>query len=242
MTTNLSDLPVLTETHALFLDFDGTLAPIQNNPDDVFLPKGGESILRKVSDGLQSALVIISGRDVRDLTKRVPIDIWRAGSHGLEICRPNQAPSERVYAAPGDLIAKFERAIAGFEGIWLEVKGKVFAVHYRQAPDAGKLIEPELRNLVSDLDDYVFQSGKMVFEAKPKQANKGIALSRIAETPLFKDRKPIMIGDDRTDEDAMRAAVSLGGVAIKVGEGTTVAELRLKDPADVWNWLKKGFA
>jgi trehalose 6-phosphate phosphatase len=47
-----------------------------------------------------------------------------------------------------------------------------------------------------------------------------------------------MVGDDTTDEDAMRAASELGGYGIKVGQGETCASLRLKDTHAVWDWLR----
>ena len=47
-----------------------------------------------------------------------------------------------------------------------------------------------------------------------------------------------MIGDDTTDEAAMKEVLRLGGYAIKVGEGETAATHRLKEPRDVWRWLE----
>ncbi|MEM9740672.1 MAG: trehalose-phosphatase, partial [Pseudomonadota bacterium] len=86
--------------------------------------------------------------------------------------------------------------------------------------------------------DYKLQSGKMVFELKPSAANKGKALARLMAQSPFLGRQPIMVGDDTTDEDAMRVAAELGGFGIKVGEGESVAQHRLSNPREVFAWLR----
>ena len=64
--------PALDQGVALFLDFDGTLSPLQDDPDAVFLASGLDSVLMRVSQKLDGALAILSGRDLTDLSKRVP--------------------------------------------------------------------------------------------------------------------------------------------------------------------------
>ena len=64
--------PLLDRNAALFLDFDGTLSPLQDDPDAVFLEPGMDAILMKISSMLGGALAILSGRDLTDLSKRVP--------------------------------------------------------------------------------------------------------------------------------------------------------------------------
>ena len=46
-----------------------------------------------------------------------------------------------------------------------------------------------------------------------------------------------MLGDDTTDEDAIVAALALGGLGVKVGPGPSAARLRAPDPAAVRAWL-----
>ena len=85
----------------------------------------------------------------------------------------------------------------------------------------------------------VHQQGKMVVEVKPAAAHKGTALRRLAAEPPFAGRRPLMFGDDTTDEDAIEAAQALGGIGIKVGAGATAAELRTPDPAALRAWLAR---
>lgn len=92
--------------------------------------------------------------------------------------------------------------------------------------------------MVADHPAYVLQAGKCVYELKPAGASKARAVERLMSLPAFAGRRPVMIGDDATDEDGMKAAIDLGGRAIKVGAGDSLATARLDDPAQVWTWLE----
>lgn len=223
---------------ALFLDFDGTLAPLQDDPDAVALPNGGAAVLLALADKLGGALAMVSGRDVRDLTERTPLGLWRAGSHGLEICGPSEAPAEKQIQAPSALLVAIEAICADHPGTRMEPKGGVIAIHYRAAPEAKDILAAALHALIDKEPGYRLQSGKMVFEAKPDSANKGVAVRTLMQAIPFKGRKPVFIGDDATDEDAMAVVLELDGIAIKVGDGETVAPHRLENSEEVWQWLK----
>jgi len=120
----------------------------------------------------------------------------------------------------------------------LEDKGAVLAIHYRAAPDAGDWLTDALTKAVQPYADYKLQHGKMVFEAKPRAANKGTCLALAVQRSPFSGRRVVMIGDDTTDEDAFAAAQTAGGLAIKVGSGTTIADYRLGSVNDVHELLK----
>ena len=79
----------------------------------------------------------------------------------------------------------------------------------------------------------------MVVEVKPAGAHKGTALRRLMGVPPFAGRRPVMLGDDTTDEDAMHAALELGGTAVKVGLGESVAPRRAQDPEGVRDWVAR---
>ena len=231
-------VPVLSANHALFLDFDGTLAPIQDDPDTVALPDFGRDCLSSIAQFLDGALVLISGRGIHDLSSRTPLELWRAGGHGMDVCAPGERPAPNTQHAPASLTASVQGIVNTMEGVRLEHKGKVLAVHYRHNAHAGPALAEHLKLLADATEDYGFQHGKMVIELKPVGTDKGTALRSLMLQSPFAGREPIMIGDDTTDEDAMSAAADLGGFGIKVGKGETSARHRFADTAAVWNWLK----
>ncbi len=230
--------PALGARAALFLDFDGTLAPLQNDPDAVFMPDGTEDVLTRLADRLNGALAVISGRDIADLSSRVPGTLWRFGNHGLLAAGPSRPVGAHTVHAPEALIDEIDTLIGQHEGVRLERKGPVLAVHYRAAPEKGPELIEALEAVLAAYPDYSLQSGKMVLEAKPSGANKGKCLEEAMETDTFRGRIPVMIGDDRTDEDAFEAARRLGGWAIKVGEGESCADFRLGSFQEVIAYLE----
>lgn len=230
--------PDLTSAHAVFLDFDGTLAPLQDDPNTVALPETGAATLERLAAICDGALAIVSGRDIRDLSSRVPSTLWRAGGHGIEICAPGDTPNGSPPPAPEAIIDALEHIASGHKGIWVEHKGPVFAIHYRTVPEAEVKLAATLESILHRVDGYKLQRGKMVFELKPAGANKGRALTYLMASAPFAGRTPVMVGDDATDEDAMRAAIETGGFGVKSGHGETLAAYRLLDPSGVWDWLE----
>ncbi len=221
---------------ALFLDFDGTLAEIGPDPGAIWLPDGTGRAMERLAGRLGGALAVISGRDLRDLAARTPAGVWRMGGHGLEVLPPG-GPVPPAPAGPPEAMLAPLRDAAQAPGVRIEVKGPVVALHFRAAPEAGPASLVAAERAAGMAEGYVVQPGKMVVEVKPASANKGAALRRASALPPFAGRRPVMIGDDATDEDAMRDALALGGLAVKVGPGASVALLRAPDPSAVRAWL-----
>ncbi|MBU0724585.1 MAG: trehalose-phosphatase [Alphaproteobacteria bacterium] len=228
----------LEDTDALFIDFDGTLAEIGPDPDAIRLAPGMEQVLQALCQRLNGAVAILSGRDIRDLSLRIPSLVWRAGGHGLEVMAPGVLPpAEAPPPPPAAVLAPLEAVVDSHPGVRIELKGPIAAVHYRAAPDAETACVEAAQNAASVLSGWVFQRGKMVVEVKPAHAHKGRALQSLASAAPFAGRRPVMLGDDTTDEDAFVAAQALGGIGVKIGEGISAARLRTPDPASVRAWL-----
>jgi trehalose 6-phosphate phosphatase len=240
---NMPEAPVrtfsLSPDDAVFLDFDGTLAGLQDDADTVFLAQGMDQVLHACATRLDGALAVMSGRDLDDLSRRVPGNLWRFGNHGLRASAPGGLATQSPAAAPSGLIAALSEISDTYPGVRLEPKGPVLAVHYRAAPGVEVELKSALSDAIAPFADYSLQHGKMVFEAKPTAANKGACLLRAMLSLPFLGRRPVMIGDDTTDEDAFASAQSAGGIAVKVGEGATGALHHLNSVQDVHALLKE---
>ena len=239
MTDSKAGPPPLDAGDAVFVDFDGTLAGLQDDPDTVFLAPGMAEVLERLALRLGGALAVISGRDAGDLSRRVPDALWRIGNHGLIELMPGAAAPEGRAAAPVPVRAAFEAVCEAFPGARVETKGPVLALHYRQVPEAEGAIGDVLAGAGLPAEGYSLQNGKFVFEAKPEGANKGRALAHLMQRTPFAGRRAVMIGDDTTDEDAFSAANELGGLTVKVGPGETGARHRLPDVPAVHAYLKE---
>lgn len=221
--------------HALFLDFDGTLVEIVDRPDAVAVAPELPTTLARLSDALGGALAIVSGRPIAFLdAKLAPFVPDAAGLHGVERrlagvlhpCRPEEYPDLRRG------IADLHASLDPVPGVIIEDKGCSVAVHWRTAPDE----EPRARGLVEGLAhdlgaDYRIQFGKMVAEIVPASSGKGTIIARFMEEAPYAGRVPVFIGDDLTDENGFATVNELGGVAVRVGPGETVAARRVPSVA-----------
>lgn len=235
--TTLDDLR-LRPDDALFLDLDGTLAEIGPDPDAIALPRGTVDAITHLAERLGGAVAILSGRGLADLARRTPAEVWRLGGHGLEVAGPNSPLPPPLDLLPAATLAPL-RAAEAVPGVRLELKGPVAALHYRVAPEAEALCVAAAAEAAATAPDLVVQTGKMVVEVKPAAAHKGTALLALSARRPFAGRRPVMIGDDTTDEDAIRASQSLGGLGVKVGPGASDACLRAGNPAAVRAWLAR---
>ncbi len=222
---------------AFFLDVDGTLLGFKDHPQDVVADPTLLALLERLRRAAGGALALISGRMIADLDRIVaPLVLPAGGVHGAELRfadgREQVGGGARVPAIRAEAQAFVERA-----GLWLEAKGRsTFAIHYRRFPEREGEVLEFLEGLVAG-QDLMVQAGKMVAEVKPSDVDKGTAIARQMETAPFAGRVPLFIGDDLTDEHGFRVVLAMGGVAIKVGEGTTLAARRLASPVTVAAFL-----
>ncbi len=224
---------------ALFLDYDGTLTPIVERPEDAVLAPETREALRRLAG--RHALAIVSGRDLADVRARVGLaGLTYAGSHGFDIDGPagshvheaarDSAP--RLAAAAGEL----ERETAALAGVQVERKRFAVAVHFRRArPTDVPAVEAAVDRALARHAGLRKTGGKMIFELRPDvDWDKGRAVLWLIETLRLGDALPVYIGDDVTDEDAFRALAGRGlGIAVQDAPQPTAASLTLRDPDEV---------
>ena len=231
--------PVTLDDHGFFLDLDGTLAPIVEDPTAVELPLRTRALLERLVAETRGAVAVISGRGLADLDRiMAPLHLPASGSHGVELRLDAGAmDSAELPGLPRDVIDRVE-AYATAQDIAAERKPGAIALHYRKTPDRAEAVRAFVDELVRDSEALRALHGKMVSEVALQGIDKGHALARIADSPAFDGRRPVMVGDDVTDEDGFRAAQARGGFGIKIGDGATAADHRLADVAAFAYWLE----
>jgi trehalose 6-phosphate phosphatase len=234
-------LPPFHEGWSWFLDVDGTLLDFAQHPDQVLVSADLRHLLHAVAGCAGGALALVSGRPVEALDRMfTPLRLPAAGQHGAER-RDALGVLHRLDATFSNLDhvrGELRRAIAGMPGVLLEDKGMTLALHYRLAPDRAEALRATMRALLVALgDEFVLMEGKMVLELRPTGKDKGLAVRDFMGELPFRGRTPVFVGDDVTDEDGFAMVAALGGHAVKVGPGDSLAPWRLNDAAAVRAWL-----
>ena len=236
-----SDL--LYHSTALFLDFDGTLVDIAEQPHDVAVPNGLIDTLTLLNDYLGAAVAVISGRPISQIDDFLrPLRLPTAGVHGAE--RRDSSGKLTLLPSPVlDLVEQAARKLASqHSGLLVESKRGSLALHYRQAPELEDVCLSAMRGAVENSPGVTLLQGKMVVEAKPSGATKGGAIEAFLREPPFAGRTPLFVGDDITDEVGFASVQRLGGLGVKVGEGPTVAWQRIATPASFRQELQDAVA
>lgn len=225
--------PPIVDNPLFFLDYDGTLAPLVEDPMEAFPHPDVDALLARLE--VRHPVYIVTGRYLRDLTTFFDRPLHAIGLHGMQQGRLGEPIESTLPEEARAAIARMRAALPAIEGLRVEEKGPTFAVHYRNVRDEAEA-RAALQAWMDDVPDVLDPIwGKKVVEVRPRGIDKGVAVLRVAaEHP---DHTPIYLGDDVTDEDAF-AALEGRGVTVKVGEGETRADYRLPDVEAVVAYLK----
>jgi trehalose 6-phosphate phosphatase len=215
----------------LGLDFDGTLAPIVADPA-LARPDAATLGLLAALAGRVTQLVLISGRDTRQLAERVPLPAVRLiGNHGLEESLGGQSRLSPVAEGFTARLAQTAIAIsalpeARLPGVRIENKRAAISVHFREANDrgVGARLEATLTRL-GEAHGLRLHAGRFVWELRPAvEISKGSVVTMLAATPGA--RALVYAGDDLTDADAfagLRRVKQIRTVAVGVLSGEVPA-------------------
>lgn len=236
----------LGEDLAVFLDYDGTLTPIVDDPAAATIGGDEREILHRLASKIPVA--IVSGRGLDDVKGLVAVEgLTYSGSHGFEIEMPD---GERIYQdEAAEAVPQLDEAeklldegIEDLTGCMVERKPYAIAVHTRRAgSEQARVAAGELaRDVVSRFDGLVLRGGKEIHELRPAiDWDKGAALSHLLGL-LPGDPVPVYVGDDETDEDGFLAVRREGGLGILVGAATgpeTWADFTLSQPREALEFL-----
>jgi trehalose 6-phosphate phosphatase len=211
--------PFRTEPHdtSLLFDFDGTLAPVVDDPVRADAP----AAVRKLLEGLAAhygCVGVISGRPVTFLERRLPVDVELSGLYGLETVRGGVAIDHPVVAAWRPKVTEVVERLqaeaapgARLDGVVVEPKGVSITLHWRTRPD----LEPAAMEIAAR---EARRSGLEVRPAKrsaelhpPVDVDKGTAVRGL----LGDRRRVLYVGDDVGDLpafEALRSVLELGEI------------------------------
>jgi trehalose 6-phosphate phosphatase len=218
---------------ALLLDLDGTLLDLAPRPDAVVVPAELRETLRALRQLLGDALAIVTGRPVETVDALLGDAMFAvAGEHGGAIRHGPGEMLERppLPSPPLAWLVEAERLAAAHPGAILERKARGFALHYRAAPASGEALHEALTRLLAGSEQFELLQAHMLWEVRPRGADKGKAVAALMGRAPFRDRLPVFVGDDVTDEDAIAAAAAMGGTGLRVQDA-------FGDAAGVRAWL-----
>ncbi|KAL2901828.1 putative trehalose-phosphate phosphatase G [Bienertia sinuspersici] len=247
---------------AVFLDYDGTLSPIVDDPDRALMSDDMRSAVRNVAKYFPTAIISGRSRDkVYDLVGLA--ELHYAGSHGMDIMSPvhkvsdgssNSCTTDKqdkevsLFQPASEFLPMIDEVFRTLVDTTKDIKGAKVenhkfcaAVHYRNVDEKNW---PTIAQLVHDiLKSYPrlrLTHGRKVLEIRPViDWDKGKAVEFLLESLGLSnndDVLPIYIGDDKTDEDAFKVLRKDNrgyGILVSPLPKETKAFYSLRDPSEV---------
>jgi trehalose 6-phosphate phosphatase len=242
MALNLDKLRARADEAALCFDFDGTLAPIVDDPETAAALPGTPELLARLVERY-AAVALISGRPAAFLAAKVDVPGLRfVGLYGMEEIHDGEVSVDPEAESWRDAVAAAARDLAADEavtssGAWLEDKGLAVGVHLRRVADPGRWTGPveAAVQAVAERSGLAIAPGKLVWELRPPvDRHKGHAVRRVAGE--VGARVVAMAGDDLGDlhafEEVERMAAE-GTEGLRIAIRSAESPQALLDAADL---------
>lgn len=222
----------------LILDYDGTLVPFAQRPQQAAPPGPLLDLLGAMAADPHNCLALVSGRSAANLDRWFgPIgSMWLVAEHGAELRPPSTQQWEQVRPQvitdwKNTVMPILEHFVDRTPGSFIEAKTYAVVWHYRMAePEFGEWLANELTSMLeamlAETELRAFR-GEKVVEIRPAWANKGEVFDRLrlaSNGPDF----IFAAGDDRTDEDLFERLPS-DAWTVHVGPGATRASFVVAD-------------
>ena len=241
------------DRRAFFLDYDGTLTPIVEDPQKAFLSPRYREVIASLLGDEKNFVCIISGRAIEQLEGFIGLKgVVLAGNHGMEIAGPDisYVNDGALRAKPmlGEIAEMLRWKLSEFEGVLVEDKGLTVSVHYRMVPvkrqpSLKRFFYREMEKFLAS-NTIIITRGKRVLEVRPNVVwDKGNTVKWILghlSDHLSKEKPyPVYMGDDETDEDAFRALKGRGlTVLISPRKGVSEAGYFIKNVEEAYQFLR----
>jgi trehalose 6-phosphate phosphatase len=213
----------------LAFDYDGTLAPLSNNPDASRMRPETSELLRNLAHA--APVAVITGRSVADVTSRldgIPM-LAVIGNHGAE---PSPF-AKRAAREVASWLPMLEGVVRALDGVVIENKRQSVSVHYWHAANPAVVVAaldallPTLPHRVHVVHGIGLVN--LVPHGAPDKGDATLTLLRTHALPFA-----VFVGDELTDEPAFRRAEAASGLGVRVGRGSrTEASHHIASQADV---------
>lgn len=244
----------------VFLDYDGTLSSIVDDPDRAFITPEMRETVRDVAKYFPTA--IVSGRCRAKVYNFVRLsELYYAGSHGMDIKGPAEGSEQRqqmcdpIICQPAreflpmidEVYKVLMEKMKHIPGAIVENNKYCLSIHYRCVEEKkwGELAK-KVKHVIKDYPQLRLTQGRKVLEVRPMiKWNKGDALEFLLDSLGYgesNDVFPVYIGDDRTDEDAFKVLRERGhglGILVSKAPKETNATYSLQEPTEVMQFLKR---
>jgi trehalose-phosphatase len=216
-------------------DFDGTLAPLVDDPTKARALPAAETALIRLAEADRTTVALVSGRSLASLragVARLADHAVLVGGHGIE--REDDAPTPEETAALDAFFRPMDDAIDDIPGAWLERKPFSIVVHVRAVQPEERLgVLHRAARMAEEHGLHVLE-GHAVLEALVRTPAKGQALESLRRSS--RADSVVYLGDDVTDEDAF-AALGPDDLGISIGPTPTRAAYRISTPRDAGDLL-----
>ncbi|XP_057489827.1 probable trehalose-phosphate phosphatase D isoform X2 [Actinidia eriantha] len=243
----------------MFLDYDGTLSPIVEDPDRAFMTHEMREAVRDAAKYFPTA--IVTGRCRAKVSSFVRLSqLYYAGSHGMDIKGPakgnkyrkgNQAvlfqPAREFLPMIDEVYKALLEKTKSTPGAKVENNKFCVSVHFRCVDEKSwNALAEQVRSVLNDYPKLRLTQGRKVLEIRPTiKWDKGKALEFLLESLGYANSDevfPVYIGDDRTDEDAFKVLRDRGqgfGILVSNIPKETNASYSLQEPSEVMYFLRR---
>jgi trehalose 6-phosphate phosphatase len=217
----------------VFVDYDGTLSEIVDDPDKAVPLPGMAAVLDELASRF-GRVGVLSGRPVAFLEPWFGPGVMLSGLYGLETivdgCRRDH-PVGGVWREVVDDVA-LQSSARGPAGMRVESKGLSLTLHYRGRPERAKAVRKwaELQAARSGLE---LRAARQSYELHPPiDVDKGTSLLELAD-----DLAAVcFLGDDVGDLpafDALDELAAAGRTTVRVGVRSAEVDVELIERADL---------
>lgn len=223
---------------AICLDFDGTIAPIVEDPAAARPLAGIVELLGPLADRYAAA-ALVSGRPATYLASHAAAPgVRHLGMYGLEEIVDGRVQVDPRLEAARPAVEAARRDLAGDpavtqSGAHLEDKRYAVAVHTRRVADPARWAGPvgQAAERVAAANGLEVVPGRLVWELRPQvRSDKGDAVRRVAAESGA--RRLVVAGDDLGDLPAFAVAAEAGG-GLRVAVRSEEAPAELLAAADL---------